>query len=386
MHETGIEDYYALKDGKKLRFGYTTGSCAAAAAKAAATMLASGQAVQTVDIMTPKGIPLHLELEEIQRAPDRVSCAVRKFSGDDPDVTDGALVYAEVSWQRTPGVTVDGGTGIGRVTKPGLKQKIGESAINPVPMQMIRQAVAAVLDESGEAPGMKVVVSIPAGVELAKKTFNPRLGIEGGISVLGTSGIVEPMSEDALLASIELELRQKRALGCERLILTPGNYGADFIRSLCGVQETELVKCANYIGKTLDMAAAAEYPELLLVGHIGKLIKLTGGIMNSHSKEADARAELMAACALRAGCDADTARALLNCLTTDEMLALLQEKDLLRATMDVAAARIDFYLRARVRDRMTVGAVVFSNELGILCTTGPAKDWLRELECEHGKG
>ncbi len=386
MHETGIEGYYAIKDGKKLRFGYTTGSCAAAAAKAAATMLTTGRELQTVDIMTPKGIPLNLEIEEIKREKNSVSCAVRKFSGDDPDVTDGVLVFAEVSWQKTPGVTVDGGTGIGRVTKPGLKQKIGESAINPVPMQMIRGEVARVLDESGEGAGMKVVVSIPAGVELAKKTFNPRLGIEGGISVLGTSGIVEPMSEEALLASIELELRQKRALGCDRLLLVPGNYGADFLRARCDVPEASLIKCSNYLGKTLDMAVDAGYPEVLLVGHVGKLIKLAGGIMNSHSKEADARAELMAGCALRAGCDAGTARAILDCLTTDEMVAFLQEKGLLRAAMDVAAERIDFYLRARVHGELTVGAVVYSNELGILCTTGPAANWLRDLEREHGKG
>ena len=385
MHETGIEGYCVLKDGKKLRFGYTTGTCAAGAAKAAARMLVTGRIAETVDILTPKGIALNLEVLEPALCAGSASCAVRKYSGDDPDVTDGALVWAEVSWQAQPGVTVDGGLGVGRVTKPGLKQKVGEAAINPVPMQMIRQAVKEVLDDCGQAAGMKVVISIPAGVELAKKTFNPRLGIEGGISVLGTSGIVEPMSEEALVECIGLELRQKRALGCDRLLVTPGNYGADFIRSLCSVRETELVKCSNYIGRTLDMAVAAEYPEVLLVGHVGKLIKLAGGIMNSHSREADARAELMAACALRAGGTADAARAILECLTTDEMLRVLRENGLLQKTMAAAAERIDFYLRCRVKERLTIGAVVFSDEFGILCTTGPAERWLRELK-ERGNG
>jgi len=380
MRETGIENFYALKDGKKLRFGYTTGTCAAAASKAAAILLITGKAPKTVDIVTPKGIALKLEVLEPQLCDGKASCAIRKYSGDDPDVTDGVLVYAEVCWQLEPGVTVSGGLGIGRVTKPGLRQRVGEAAINPVPMKMICQAVTEALSDCGQATGMEVVISIPVGIELAKKTFNPRLGIEGGISVLGTSGIVEPMSEEALVECIGLELRQKRALGCERLIVTPGNYGAEFIRSLCSVRETELVKCSNYIGLTLDMAAAAGYSEVLLVGHVGKLIKLAGGIMNSHSREADARAELMAACALRAGCTGDTARAILDCITTDEMLQIMQRDRLLQKTMDAAAERIDFYLRSRVKDLLTIGAVVFSNEYGMLCTTGPAKLWLEELK------
>ena len=380
MRETGIENFYVLKDGKKLRFGYTTGTCAAAASKAAAVLLITGEAPETVNIVTPKGIALNFEVLEPQLGDGTASCAIRKYSGDDPDVTDGVLVYAEVCWQLEPGVTVCGGLGIGRVTKPGLKQRIGEAAINPVPMEMICQAVTEALSDCGQAAGMEVVISIPVGVELAKRTFNPRLGIEGGISVLGTSGIVEPMSEEALVECIGLELRQKRALGCERLIVTPGNYGAEFIRSLCSVRETELVKCSNYIGLTLDMAAAAGYSEVLLVGHVGKLIKLAGGIMNSHSREADARAELMAACALRAGCTGDTARAILDCITTDEMLQIMQRDRLLQKTMDAAAERIDFYLRSRVKDLLTIGAVVFSNEYGMLCTTGPAKLWLEELK------
>ena len=380
MHETGIEGYYALKDGKKLRFGYTTGTCAAAAAKGATEMLIRGKDVETVDILTPKGIALNLELLDIRREAGHVSCAVQKFSGDDPDVTNGILVYADVCWQKEPGVAVDGGTGVGRVTKPGLKQKIGEAAINPVPMQMIRNEVEHTLDDCGIAEGVKVVISIPAGVELAKKTFNPRLGIEGGISVLGTSGIVEPMSEAALVESIGLELRQKRALGCERVLVSPGNYGADFLRSLCSVEESELVKCSNYIGQTIDMAAEAGYPELFFVSHIGKFIKLTGGIMNTHSKEADARAELMAACALRAGCSAETAREILDSLTTDESLRILQEAGLLEKTMEVVSQRIDYYLNYRAKGQLTISALVFSNELGILCLTGKAEQWLKELK------
>ena len=380
MHKTGIEEHFVMKDGKKLRFGYTTGTCAAAAAKAAVQMLVSGKTAETVSIATPKGIDLELEVLEPVIADGKASCAVRKFSGDDPDVTDGVLVYAEVSWQKVPEITVCGGTGVGRVTKPGLKMAIGEAAINPVPMQMIKQAAQEGLDDCGEAAGVRVTISIPEGVELAAKTFNPRLGIEGGISVLGTSGIVEPMSEEALVECIGLELRQKRALGCERLILTPGNYGADFIRSVCDISDTELVKCANYIGLALDMAAEAGYPQVLLVGHIGKLVKLAGGIMNTHSKEADSRAEVLAACALRAGGTADTALAILDCVTTDEMLRVLEKAGLLEKAMSLMAEKIDFYLRTRVKGAFTIGAIVFSQETGMLCATGPAEEWLAEMK------
>ena len=294
-------------------------------------------------------------------------------------MTDGILVYADVTLSKEPGVTVDGGEGVGRVTKPGLKQAVGEAAINPVPMRMIREEAQRVAEDYGIA-GFRVVISIPAGVELAKRTFNPRLGIEGGISVLGTSGIVEPMSEAALVESIGLELRQKFALGCRRIIISPGNYGADFIRSLCHVEETELVKCSNFIGQTIDMAVNVGFPEVFFVSHIGKFIKLTGGIMNTHSREADSRAELMAACALRAGATAETARRLLDCLTTDEMLEVLQAAGLLEKTMEIAGQRIDYYLNYRAKGQLTIGAAVFSNETGMLCTTGPAEQWLAELK------
>ena len=380
MHETGIEGYYALKNGKKLRFGYTTGTCAAAAAKAAVTMLASGKPLQYVPLMTPKGIPLSLEVLETERGADGVKCAIRKDAGDDPDVTDGILVYATARWTKEPGVRVDGGEGVGRVTKPGLKQAIGEAAINPVPMQMIRAAAEEALDDCGVSEGVEIIISIPAGVELAKKTFNPRLGIVGGISVLGTSGIVEPMSEAALTESIHLEMRQKYALGCRRLLVAPGNYGADFIHSLCSVEESELVKCSNFIGLAVDMAAEVGYPELLFISHIGKFIKLAGGIMNTHSREADARGELMAACALRAGCAAQTALELMDCLTTDEMLRVLQREGLLEKTMEIAGQKVDYYLNWRAKGQLTVASIVFSNETGILFTTGKAREWLEELE------
>ena len=378
MFETGIEGHYALVDGKKLRFGYTTGTCAAAAAKGAALLLLTGRAPAAVQIHTPKGIDLTLPMEEAKREGSAARCAVRKFSGDDPDVTDGALIVATASVSAAPGVHVDGGEGVGRVTKPGLKVPVGEAAINPGPRSMIERAVQEALEETEPVPGLDVVISVPQGAALAQKTFNPRLGILGGISIVGTSGIVEPMSEEALIDSIRLEIRQRKTLGETRLILAPGNYGTDFLRDTLGVSEDRIVKISNYVGRALDAAAEAGFAEVLLAGHIGKLVKLSGGIMNTHSREGDGRAELMAACAVRAGADADTARRILDCVTTDEMLRILREKGLLAPAMELMAQGIDLYVNARVKGLLTVGVLVFSDGYGPLCATGPAKDWIRQ--------
>ncbi len=383
MGKTGIETYYTLKDGKMLQFGYTTGTCAAAAAKAATVMLLTGHVPETVHILTPKGIPLDLEVLEPKISENTASCAIRKYSGDDPDVTNGILVYAEVQATSEPGIRIDGGLGVGRVTKPGLKEPIGEAAINPVPREMIRMAAEEALDECEDVTGLSIVISVPEGVEIAKKTFNPRLGIIGGISILGTSGIVEPMSEDALLESIELDIRQKKAMGQERLIIIPGNYGADFAKAVCSLDEDVLVKCSNYIGRTIDMAASEGFKEVLLIGHVGKLVKLSGGIMNTHSKEGDCRAELMASLALRAGASAELARAILESVTTTEMLRMLHDEGLLDSAMEYMGKQIDFYLRRRAHDQLTIGAIVFTEAYGTLCTTGPAAEWLEELRRQN---
>jgi cobalt-precorrin-5B (C1)-methyltransferase len=378
MGKTGIEEHFIEKDGKRLRFGFTTGTCAAAAAKAAAILLLSGAAPETVPIHTPKGIDLDLPVLEPQRGDGFASCAIRKDSGDDPDVTDGVLVYAKASFSDRPGITIDGGVGVGRVTKPGLKQAIGEAAINPVPREMIKNAVGEIAEEFECTRGVSIVISIPAGVALAEKTFNPRLGIEGGISILGTSGIVEPMSEDALIDSIVLEIRQRKALGDTRLILTPGNYGADFLAARYGIPDERIVKCSNYVGKAIEAAIEAGFSEALLCGHIGKFVKLSGGIMNTHSKEGDCRAELMASAALRAGADADTARAMFDCVTTDEMLRIAEEKGLLAGTMDALKDRIGFSLNARFKGAIAFGVIIFTGDGRELIKNEPARVWTEE--------
>lgn len=364
---------------KKMRTGYTTGSCAAAAAKAAVCMLLSGEVIQQVRLMTPKGVELDLEVEQIQRRQHGVRCAVRKDSGDDPDVTNGIYVYAEVRKEPEPGIYLDGGEGIGRITKKGLEQPVGAAAINRVPRQMILEAVKEQSIRYGYQGGLSVIISAPEGKKLAAKTFNPRLGIENGISILGTSGIVEPMSEKALTDTIFLEMKMLKENGIDRCCVVPGNYGRDFLAEQLGVDTDQAVKCSNYIGETIDAAVNLEMRSLLLIGHIGKLIKVAAGVMNTHSRQADCRMEVLAAYAAAEGASAECVQAILSCITTTEALELSKEKGILSGVMERVMERIDFHLRHRAGGSLQVEAIVFSTEDGILGKTKRAEALLKEI-------
>ncbi len=372
-----MEDYI-VKDGKKLRLGYTTGSCAAAAAKAAAWMLLTGRKKETIDLLTPKGLPLTLPVLEIRMTPEEVRCAIRKDSGDDPDVTAGTLVFASVRRSAQPGVTIDGGQGVGRVTKRGLDQPVGAAAINSVPRRMIRENVEQVLRLCGEPGGVSVVISVPDGERLAQKTFNPRLGITGGISILGTTGIVEPMSEQALVDTIRVELRQRRANGAEDILLTPGNYGADYIRSAIGIDPRTAVLTSNFIGDTLEICRELGFRGALLIGHIGKLVKLAGGMWNTHSKFGDCRMEIIAAHAAALGLPPARTEELLTCATCDDALRILKEEQLCDALLQRLSGCIGQQL-ARKCGGMQVGAIVFSKEYGALCETADARALLQRI-------
>ena len=369
---------YIVKDGKKLRLGYTTGSCAAAAAKAAAYMLLTGRPKDTIDLLTPKGIRLHLTVEEIKITSSEVSCAIRKDSGDDPDATRGTLVFACVRKTDAPGVLIDGGAGVGRVTKRGLDQPVGAAAINSVPRRMIEENVREVCALCGYDGGISVVISVPEGEALAKKTFNPRLGIVGGISILGTTGIVEPMSEQALVDTIRVELRQRRELGAEYVLLTPGNYGADFIRDSIGIDPRTAVLTSNFIGDALELSRELGFHGALLIGHIGKLVKLAGGMWNTHSKFGDCRMELLAAHAASLGLRPEKVSELLQCVMCDDALRILREEQLYDSVLARLAGRIEFHLQHKCGE-MEVGAMVFSKEYGRLCQTSCAQALLQKI-------
>ena len=364
---------------KKLRQGFTTGTCAAIAAKAAIRILL-GETIEKEWVMTPKGVRIETDVLAIEKKGKTVTCAVRKDAGDDPDVTDGILIYASVVLTQDKKITVQGGEGVGVVTKAGLSQKIGESAINPVPLQMITKEVKEVLDKRGNFSGCKITIFVPEGVEIAKKTFNPRLGIVGGISILGTTGIVEPMSEKALLESIAVSLNVAKANIGDTIVLTPGNYGEDFIRDTLQIALSNAVKCSNFIGETIDMAVEKGFQNILLVGHIGKLVKLAAGIMNTHSHVADGRMEIFVAHAALCGVPKERLIQIMDCVTTDEVIRILLETNDLECTMDSIMKKVQFHLEQRCLEVRKIGAILFSNPYGILGMTPQAKEIVQQLQ------
>nr|WP_294649240.1 cobalt-precorrin-5B (C(1))-methyltransferase CbiD [uncultured Blautia sp.] len=383
--KNGLEDYYVIRGNKKMRFGYTTGSCAAAACKGAAEILLSGNRQETVQLMTPKGILLTLELKNIRIESDKVTCAIQKDAGDDPDTTNGIMVYASVQKTNDPGIVVDGGIGVGRVTKAGLSQKIGEAAINPVPKAMILREAAETAEKYDYEGGLKIIISVPEGIEIGKKTFNPRLGIVGGISILGTSGIVEPMSEAALVQSINVEMKQHFLQGEEYILVTPGNYGADYLREHMDLPYEKNIKCSNYVGETIDMAVDMGVKGILFIAHIGKFVKVAAGIMNTHSHSADGRMEVLASNAIRAGAPLECAKEILDASTTDEALEILERYQVMQGTMREILGRIQFYLNHRSYEQILLGAVIFNNTCGYLGQTADAAELIEKISAQNDR-
>ena len=369
-----------------MRKGFTTGSCAAAASKAAAWMLLSGNDKNIIEITTPAGIVYNPDIEDITKGESYVKCAVRKDSGDDPDITNGKLVYAKVSFaEKTDSgekVSITGGEGVGTVTRPGLDQPVGNAAINSVPRMMIGDEVMQVMELFDHDGALNVEISVPGGEEIALKTFNPRLGIEGGISIIGTTGIVEPMSTKALLDTIKVELKQLKEMGATVAVVSPGNYGLDFMRDTYDFDLDRAVKCSNYIGDTIDMAAELGFEKMLLCGHIGKLVKVSGGIMNTHSKEGDCRMELMAAAAVRCGAGTEALKKILDCVATEEAIEILVNENIKDECFEYITDKIYFYLNKRSAEKMKVECMVYANTYGLLGKTENADAFLEEAKKE----
>ena len=375
-------EHYVRSGQKLLRCGYTTGTCAALGAAGAARLLLTGHAPETVALRTPKGIVVEVAPLFCRRTDTGAECAIEKDGGDDVDVTTGLPVIATV--ELLPDCTdirIDSGRGVGRVTKPGLDQPVGAAAINHVPRQMIAEALRREAEAACYTGGFAVTISIQNGEEVARRTFNPHIGVEGGLSVLGTSGIVEPMSQQAILDTIQLEMNQAvlRAGTPKRLILAPGNYGLDYLHDTYpAFAAIPVVKTSNFIGDTLDMAASAGFEQVLLVGHVGKLVKVAGGIMNTHSHTADCRTELFCAHAALCGASRELCAALYAAATTDACLELLDAAGLRAPVLESLLNAIQMHLDRRAGEAFRVGAVLFSNQHGPLGATQTAKELLEQ--------
>lgn len=386
-------EQYIMKNQKQLRLGITTGTCAAAAAKAAASLLLLGIKQETVRICTPKGmtvsVPVFLSLWDEKKAEYKVI----KDSGDDPDVTNHTEIVACVEkiendrkladgyfhTGQYPFLYMEGGDGVGRITKSGLEQEIGQAAINAVPRSMIFQSVDEICRLAEYETKLLITISVPAGKKLAQRTFNPKLGIEGGISILGTSGILEPMSERAIIDTIEVQIKQLGAQGTSSLLVTPGNYGQGYAADYLQLDMEKSIKCSNYIGDTLDLAAVYGMREFLLVGNIGKLVKLAAGIMNTHSKTADGRCEIMAVHTILCGGTRRMAEEIMECVHTEEILKLLVKWSLAEAVISSLCGKIEEHMRNRGGGRIRCGAVLFSEKMGYLGETESVQEMLEKF-------
>ncbi|MBR1529329.1 MAG: cobalamin biosynthesis protein CbiD [Oscillospiraceae bacterium] len=372
---------YIYKGTKKLRCGYTTGSCAAAAAKAAAELLLTGTAGSYAEILLPGGERLSVPVNESRLTEHSAICSVIKDSGDDPDVTNGILILAEISLIPEE-IKISGGQGIGIVTKPGLDQPVGESAINSVPRHMIKNALQEIAELHEYHGGFNVMISAPDGREIAKKTYNPRMGIQGGISIIGTTGIVEPMSSSALIETIRTEANIRRKEGLKTLLLTLGNYSEQFLKMRLPIPEEISVSCSNFIGEAIDIGISMGFSEILLIGHIGKMIKLGAGIMNTHSHTADGRMETLVTCGVLAGVPVPVLQKLPACVTVDSALEILKSAGYLNQTLEILLQRIEFHLKARVSDSVPIGAVIFSYQHEIILKTSQAEDLIQHIRKE----
>lgn len=362
---------YIVKNGKELRIGYTTGSCAAAAATAAAAILL-GREVSACKILLPSGEAASFQINNITKTPEQVSCSVTKDGGDDPDVTTGLEIFATVRKTKDKGIiTVDGGEGVGRVTAKGLRCPVGEAAINPTPRKMITENVKKLCSEVNYGAGLDVIISVPGGAEIAKKTYNERLGIIGGISILGTTGIVEPMSEKALVDTIKVVTDRQKLIDSENVLISPGNYGKDFCRENLGLDIDRAVQISNFVGESLDYIKYKGFKRILFVGHTGKLIKIAAGVMNTHSYNADARMEIIGVHSAMAGADAKTVNAIMKCISTDEAFDLISDKSYYDEVKRSILEKVMYHLRYRLKDMCEIEVIMFtSNRRHIIKSEG----------------
>lgn len=350
---------YSIVGGKKLRCGYTTGSCAQAATKASAIMLINGERINSVEIDTPAGIKLLVEVEDIDMTESYVSCAIRKDAGDDPDVTDGILIYSKVSRRSDGESTVDGGIGIGRIQRKGLFGEIGEAAINPVPKAQIIKELEFL------GGGLHAEIYVPSGEIIAKRTFNAGIGITGGISIIGTTGIVKPMSDEALVKSIYMELDAIADAGTDfKLMVVPGNHAINTAEE-AGI-EYKSIKVSNFIGDALSYAYEIGFRDFFILGHVGKLSKLALGIFNTHNRVADTRMESFVYYMAKAGLDLELIERIDQCLTAEEAANYLLENGFegIIENMEIGAAnRVRKYLKD---DEVKVSVVMYTMERGLL--------------------
>lgn len=375
-------EMYKDVDGKKLRCGYTTGTCATIASTASTYMILNQKIISSCKTITPSNVEVETEVFDAKFSNNFAKCSVIKDGGDDPDITNGSKIFSEVKLTTDGKITILGGEGVGKVTKAGLDQPIGEYAINSTPRRTITENVRKILSNFGAHYGAIVTISIPKGKLLSKKTFNPKLGIIGGISVLGTSGIVEPMSDSALIATIKTELNQQKAIGYKYTLLTPGNYGKNFLYRNYNLTKDISVKTSNFIGEALNFANEFKFKGTLLVGHIGKLSKVYSGVFNTHSKYGDKRANAFITEAKKLNVSNKIIEKIENAVMTDEMIDIIDEAGVLNEVMQGITQGIENQIKKRYKN-FNFGVIIFSNKRGVVGETALAEEIFNKIIMER---
>jgi len=358
-------DEYAYVNGKKLRKGFTTGTCAAL------SMILNQEREEKVTVHTASGVEVTMDVHNPSFGPEEATAAIEKDGGDDADATHGLLIYSTVTLlPDQKEIEIDGGQGVGRVTEKGLACDVGMAAINPTPRRMIEQHVREII---GPNCGARVIISVPGGEETAKLTYNSRLGIVGGISILGTTGIVNPMSEDSWKASITIELTMLYNQGHRSVVLVPGNYGEDFATNTVGIPAGRIVNMSNFVGHVLKEVQRIGFTKVLMIGHMGKFVKVAAGIFSTHSKDSDARMETLVANLALMGAPIELLEKVDKCLTTEAAGTAIKEfsyEGVYQVLADKIKARSERLLRYR-KPKVNIEVVVFGTEEGYLASTQP---------------
>jgi cobalt-precorrin-5B (C1)-methyltransferase len=368
-----LKGVFLLSD-KPMRKGITTGTCAAAAAKAA-VMAWLGQHVTAVEVISPQGVILVAPVSESRAVEGGGVAWVIKDAGDDPDITNGVKIVAEVMITNEPGVSIKAGEGVGTVTKPGLAMPVGEPAVNPGPRTMITKAVE---DSLPPGKGAIVTIAVPDGERLAARTLNPILGIVGGLSIIGTTGIVEPMSEEAFKNSLVPQISVVQALGYDKIVFAPGKIGQDIAINRYGLPAATVVQTSNFIGHMLENAVKYGMRRVLLFGHLGKIVKVSAGVFHTHNRMADARLETLAAYMAANGAPQVAIEEVLASTTTEAAMPIIDRYNM-TGVYRILAERASIRAMRYVFGDLTVGTVIVTLKGEILGLDQTAREIGGEL-------
>lgn len=343
----------------KLRTGFTTGTSAAAGAKACVLSILNKKKVDFVDVTLPKKSKIQIKIEKCEFDSQRAICSVIKDGGDDPDVTHGAEICTEVSFtDRLGQIEIDGGEGVGKVTKPGLGLEIGSAAINPTPKRMITENILEVAKDILKKNGIKVLISVPKGKELAIKTDNPRLGILGGISILGTSGIVIPYSTASFAAAIRQSIDVTLAMGDNSVVLTTGGRSEDFSKRIIDLSEHCFIQMGDFSGYTMQQCAKKGIKKAHVAGFIGKLTKMGMGVKQTHVKGSKVDMKFLADIARKCNAPSQVIEEIKHANTARHVLELVTNKNLI-GYFDLICSQVYDKLRQHSENKIELDVIMF---------------------------